>query len=86
MSTLDATFATVYGPRQAAASSGRTTAARPEARETAPRRAGGRAADQAERIARRRQDATRQERDRRLSAHVERARDNAASRHPLGLR
>ncbi|GAB3164609.1 hypothetical protein GCM10027059_21000 [Myceligenerans halotolerans] len=82
MSTLDATFTTVYASQAAGRSDSATSTARPSAHADAR----DRNASRAERAARRRQDAVRHERDARRDEQMERARDNAAARHPLGLR
>ncbi|MBE1874498.1 hypothetical protein [Myceligenerans pegani] len=78
MSTLDPALTTVF-TRGRAVRPGRTAA-------TTGTGTRDRSAGRAERAARRREDAARHERDARRSDHLERTRDNAAARHPLGLR
>lgn len=82
MSTIDAALTTVYTSQAAVRSSRAMSTARPSAHADAR----DRKASRAERAARRRQDAARHERDARRDQQLERARDNAAARHPLGLR
>lgn len=94
MSTLDTPFTVAYAhhqPHTQAVRADRATAAPTVTgvTATAPLTTNGerdRDASRAERSRQRRKDAARRERAARWAEQLERSRDNAAARHPLGLR